>query len=570
MMNKNHISNLAAVALISLVGCANGSQQGAEARRWSVGDSFVYDVSSARTVSMGDFHSKFDGKLAITVVGEDAEGAYQLRGDVRAPHYVQSPAEDVTQELQMPFYFTALPTGQVKGFRFTRGISSGAAAVQRELALSLQLVREQDASSAAWRSIERDATGEYDAQYTQAGAAIHKSKVHYLDRKGGNAPISGFDGLAVKSSVDFTVNDSLWPLTVTEDESTTATAGKLVVTSTKTSSAKLVAVEKQPRLVGSMESASLIDDAAIDAEARALAHVQADRNLVDGKSFAQIAADLGSEVTQTRNHAQARLAALIRLDPAAAEAAGAEVLAGRGDLNLRKRLIGALGSGGTKEAQHVLVTIAAGSEQAADAIVALGLTKEPTAETASALASAMQSSDRSIASTATLASGSVIRAMTLHASGDTAAAMRTLVAKLAAASAADDKVLYLEALGNTGDARAMAAIQPYLSDEEVSVRASAVGAMKFMSGDAADRAVIAGMSDPEPVVQRAAVRTIQYRPIAAVLPAIQALLGSKVENTVRKAALSGLRAKSQELAFLAENGASEGAKQMAREMLNAR
>lgn len=577
-MFKSCVSRVGLVALFALVGCAGESSQdlgSAESavRRFHVGDSFVYDIHSARSVSESRFSSKFDGVLAVTVVGEDRDGGFELRGDVRAPRYEQLPAADLSRELEKPFFFTVLPTGEMKSFRFSKGVSSSAAAVQRELALSLQLVEasEREASGSAWRSVERDGTGAFDAEYTRAGGAIHKSKLRYVSQNGGSA-IPGMDDLSVQGSVDFTLDQNRWPRTMKEQESAKVTAGALVLTISKSASAKLVRVEQQPALVGSLAASDLVSDTAMDAEARAIAKLQADKNLVNGRSFAEIAAGLRASETKTRDLAQGRLAALIRLDPSAAKAARAEVRARDVDVNAQHRLVGALGAAGTKEAQHELVAMLDPQERASSpqlhVIMALALTKAPTAETAVAIKDAMASREATMVSAAVLASGAVVRAMIQSGSGDPTEALELLLDKLARAAEASEKALYLEALGNTGHARALAAIQPFLSDADTRLRASAARGMRFMEGSAADEAVIAALSDPELEVQQAAAHALQHRPMSApVLAAIEGRLGANVDKSVRAAMVKGLKAREREIAWMRDHATTEQLAQTATRML---
>lgn len=579
-MFKMGISKVGAVMLVLLAGCAGEAVKDtgaaeAAARSWTMGESFVYDIDSSRSVSMGGFTSRVRGQLALTVVGEADGGAYEVRGDLRRARYEQTPAQDLAADLERPFFFTVSPEGKVGSFRFSRGIASGAAAQQRELALSLQLVAPGgDASpKPGWHAVEHDSTADYDASYTRDGEAIHKVKVAYLPRAGAPGPtaIPGMDRITLASSADFTLDANHWPRTVEERESIAAASGKLQVTSEKSSTARLVRVEQRPALIGSMDEAALVDGGVMDQSARALAKIQADQGLVAGRTFEQIAADLRAGDAKTHNAAILAMAALIRLDSNAAGAARAEMLNDRSDKRAKKRLAAALGAGGTPEAQRALVSLVdpslATRAPVLDAIVALAVTKDPTAETAATLLGAMDSEDQGIASTAALATGAVVRSMTASGSGDTGPALDALTERLTRATATNDKELYLQALGNTGHPRALAVIAPYLTSSDVALRATAVHGMRFMAGSDADRAVVAGLSDPENEVQKAAADTLRYRPIEAVLPAVEALLASSPDKTVRAVAVRGLKAQKQQLAFMADHAASAETQRIARGLL---
>lgn len=567
MMN----SKLGLVALALLAGCGGTSAKDVDTadlagRAFALGESFVYEVDTSRDVSTGGFTSHLHAELALTVVGEAADGAHVVRGDLRGSRYEQTPAEDIDADLREPFFFTVLPDGKVQSFRFPRGLSNTAAAQQRELAFTLQLATPGDEAPAepAWRTVERDSTGDYDASYTRDGGAIHKVKVAYLPMNGSGAVMAGIDRITLDSSSDIALGEGSWPQTVTETETTTAVSGKLQVVAHKSSTARLVRVEERPALVGSMDEVDLVDEAVIDAKGRALARLQADQGLVAGRSFEQLAGELRAEDAKVHNPAILAMAALVRLDPSAAAAARAEIAGGRSDMDAKKRLAAAMGSAGTPEAQRELIGLIdpslAASVPVIPVLAALALTKAPTAETATALLAAMGSENAAIAATATLATGAVVRAMTLSGTGDTTAALDALTQKLARAETTSAKELSLKALGNTGHPRALAAIEPFLGSEDVTLRAVATHGMRFMAGDLADRAVIAGLADADDGVQAAAADTLRYRSIDGVLPAVEAWLAASPSKTARTAALRGLKAQKTELTRLADFGAEEPAR----------
>lgn len=580
-MFKMAISKVGVVALVLLAGCAgeavkdSGAAEAAVTRSWTMGESFVYEVDSTRSVSMGDFRSHLRAELALTVVGETDKGAYEVRGEVKNARYEQTPAEDLGADLAKPFFFTISPTGKVEGFRFSRGVASAAAAQQRELVLSLQLVEPSEDGSAepAWKTVEHDSTGDYDASYTRDGKTVHKVKVAYLPKAGAPGPtaIPGFDKLTIDASSDYTLDAHHWPRTVKEHESAMAASGQLVVRSEKASTLSLVRVEKRPALIGSMEKADLVSEGVMDQKARALAKIQADKGLVGERTFAQLTMELGAEDAKVHNPAILAMAALIRLDKAAAESARAEMVNGNMDVRAKKRLAAALGAGGTPEAQRALVSLIdpslAKKTPVIDAIVALALTKAPTDETGRGLLGFMGSEDAGIVSTATLATGAVIRSMTKSAAGDTGPLLDALIDRLSRASTTQDKELGLSALGNTGHPRALSAIEPYLRSEDVSLRAAAVHGMRFMEGDVANRAVIAGLSDAENEVQKAAADTLRYRPIEPVLPAVDAWLANGPEKTARAVAVRGLKAQKKQLAWVVDHGTGEQTRRIARALL---
>ena len=129
-------------------------------RRWRAGDSFVYEVDTARVIKIGapmdrEIDLKLAGTLAITVIGAEA-GALQLRADLRSARYEQKPRadHDPKAELARPFYFTASRAGAFGSFHFPRGMSAEARGILKGLAASLQLVISPLPQS-TWQTVEQ-------------------------------------------------------------------------------------------------------------------------------------------------------------------------------------------------------------------------------------------------------------------------------------------------------------------------------------------------------------------------------------------------------------------------------
>jgi hypothetical protein len=558
-------------------------------RRWNEGDSFVYDFDTTRSTairgkSQVEQHVSFEiaGKLSLTVIGKEPNEVH-LRADVRATRVEASPkiAEDGAKWASRTFYLSALPTGEIKGFLFPKEVPAQARILVKGIVNSMQMVA-PPAPMATWHVAEADVSGQYDAAYRAVDElTVEKAKTQYMRMRGptGLIAIRKDTQYVVKSRAVFGLDASGWPRTVAEEESLEVTVQDTEVVGKIQTKASLSGIESRPEWIGPF-APDLESDAASDAAAMALSMKQADLNMVGGRSFADIAADLNAADPKARNQAQARMAALFRVDPGEAKKAADEILHGKGDLNSKKRLIASLGNAGTKEAQHELANLLE-REEAGDrrvnAAIALSLTKHPTQESAGALKKAMGSSDEDVANTATLAAGNVVRTMNAEPSGDTADAVQMLMDGLASASSDEERRLYLEALGNTGDARVLVAITPYLAHANVTLRAVATGALKFMTGSAADTALIAAMSDKEFSVRKAAVHTIPFRPVSGVVGAVDRLLTTEPEEAIRMEILKGMNVKiGEDVAILEsiewamENDPSEKVRSFAKEILEGR
>ena len=557
------------------------------ARQWKPGDSFVYAVDTVHRTSVeGQSPSgqkaevRLTGSLALTVVGRDVNGV-QLRGELRSPRHGQTPTpeRDSSASLVEPFYLTARPTGEMTTFYFAKGVPGEIRMLLKALTTSLQLAVPA-LSPEAWRATEQDASGEYEATYRASGGVVHKAKLKYLRARG----LAGLIALpedavySVKSAIDFEIDKTGWPRTAVEDETLDVTMHALRIIATSRTTAKLVSTASNTAIAGRMNDADFESDMLSDAAASALAKKQADKGLVDGKTFKDLEVDLSSSDVHLRNRTQARMAALFRVDPTAARAAEDAILRGSIDENAKKRLLSALGGAGTPEAQQALASILATTDapkfMRTDAAVALGLSKEPTIEVEQALGKAMDSPDKVVADTATLATGSMIRTMNTEQSVDPKDAVETLIELLQKAVDDNQRALCLQALGNTGDLRALAAIQPYLTHADTVLREIATSSLRFMPGSETDALVIAAMADKDATVRTAAVGTVPFRPVAPVFSTLEELLHKEHEVSVRLAIVNALNMKRKEdpsvdvaLTWAAEKDPSSAVKLLAQQVL---
>lgn len=558
------------------------------ARRWEPGASFVYEVSTRGTAAVKtkaapaqEAAVELTGTLAVTVLARAGE-VVTLRGELREGSLRQGQKTLAAAELGAPFYATAAVTGELSSFRFSRRLPPEARVALQSLAASIQMVA-PEGRRAAWQARELDTTGLYEASYRLEGSSVRRTKLRYLAGREGSgvAPFAAGTTVAVQSTTDFEVDASGWPRRVDEVDAIEMRWGEgLTMSGSSRSRAALRRIEARPDLVALGIEGEITSESQDRAEARAAN----DRQVVSGKTFTQLAADVRSPDTGARNRTQAQLAALLRVEPAAAVQAEEAILRGDLDENGKKRIAAALGAAGTPEAQRaladVLGTQGAPAARRMDAAIALAQVKQPTAEAASALDAAMGAADPGVAGTATLASGAVVNQVNAAAGntqdyGPTKDAVQKLVDGLRSAGDDHARLVYLQALGNTGDLRAWPAIQPFLAGPNLTLRAAAAFSLRFLAGPAIDEALVATFRDPDAGVRRAGASTLSYR--AEVLPlmaAIEALMKGEPDMSVRLAVIEGLKFKLGEdesveklVAWAAQNDGASEVRNLARQVL---
>jgi hypothetical protein len=526
-------------------------------RQWSPGATYVYEIENARTIAMhgdaGPSPSRalgLSGRLTIAVVGPVEDGML-LRlalDDIRPGPGAAVLPLDISQ-LSGAFHAVVEPTGRFASLSFPRGLDGSTRATLKVLASALQLVV-PDPAAAAWRTTEQDASGEYEAAYSAAGDAIHKIKERFVRVRGprGLGPVKDPSMVQIASSNDFALDASGWPRLASEDEKLTVTAGAMRVEATSRTTARLTAVVRHPApaeltRLAAAERNALEPDPEADAAGFATARRHADEGLVDGASYRALLGDLAASNVKLRNRTMARMAALFRLHPDDAALAAASVL--RGDLGAEptKRVIGALGGAGTQDAQRALSSILdadrASSEMRDDAAAALGMTRSPSDDSLRALARAARSSDPALASTATLGLGNIVKRMNEQGSGDPSDALALLIDRLQRATDDTERILCLDALGNTGDPRALPAIEPFLADPRTDVRAAAAGALRFIAS--VDDKIVTALQDSAALVRRAAAGALSYRAITPMLSAVTLVLQHDPDATTRLALVTALR-----------------------------
>jgi hypothetical protein len=537
------------VALVGLVGAlALGSlgQHGLAGQAGGVAQAAPASLAAFDRSLDEKLHSSVSGNLVLTVVKSDAEGAH-VRAELRNPRFERTKGGgDLTQELARPFYFTMLSSGEMKDFFFARNTSSEARAQLKGMTTAMQMVS-PSGTSASWQIGEQDVTGDYVADYTVQGGHVHKKKERFvrppsLGKRSDPPPGSEFD---VKGTVDFDIDKTGWPSKASGRDALDMTIGGLHSATHSATRAKLLAVESHPELIGVLHNGDYESETAGDEAAVARAHASADRNLIGGKTYAELAVDLASKDTRTRNQTQARLRALFRVSPEAVAQAQAAIMKGDLDVNARKRLAAALGQADTPEAQKALTSVLRSTEvssiQKMDAAVALGQAKNPTPETQAAVREAMSSEDTIVSSTATLAEGSLIKTMNGKQQGDTQDGVQALIDGLNKATSDYGRILYLKALGNAGDPRVLDAIQPYLTQGSSGVRAAAVYSLRFIEGDVAAQFLIQAMGDEDVTVRGEAVHALAVRPLAPFAGMLETFMKAEPEEAVRRTLLGSLQ-----------------------------
>ena len=491
-----------------------------------LGRSFTYDVKASRMLGTGEV-AKLDGRLVLTVVGA-AEGGAAVRAELVSGANADG--------LATPFFFVLQPNGAVGSFGFAKAMPGEARRVLRSVVSSLQIVV---AAQPAWEAHEADVAGELVASYTRSGNEIEKLVTRYERIRTPN-------GLVTPSEIGGTyetrggshveLDASGWPSVDDENVTVTATFEAMKLAMTGKTDAHLVAQGIDRTHVGSYDAARAGFDPDVDAlaEGAALAQRNADANLVAGATLPALIGDLDGDV-RGRSRAVAKMGALLRTSPEAVRDARHTLLAKGTPERTANALASALGKTGTPEAQDALADAMKSADTAAstknEAAISLGLTEKPTTEAKDALAKGAKSADPELAETSSLALGNLARAAQGTPDGDDAVAM--LLARLEASTSPAEKALALDALGNSGDPRAVDAILASVGDASSVVRGAAIRALRFVKDERAVNALVAGALDPDASVRMGALAAIGQQSVGPFLQVLGHVVTNDADVNVR-------------------------------------
>ena len=551
----------------------------ADAPRFQVGARRAYSLVSTRLITLrahptgrdaagGEETLRYElhGTWETTVVHKDALTVLLL-GQLRAPQLRGASDPDaalqgkVVAGLAVPFFLELDPGGRLRAVRLRRDVSAQSRGFIKAVAAQVQYVRPAQASR-AWTSEESDPTGNYEAHYelqdAPDGAALRctKSRSRYLH-------IATAQGMGPVTELG-KVSGQL-ALTYTLDGRDAATAELRAVTGRDRlevdPGAGLPSIASQSEIAltllhaeGPVDVAALQALAATaDYEQVAIASLDADvstarsddEHLVNGASLPALLGQLGalpaSGSGPERAALHSRLSALFRLDASAAQKAMQAVKQGLAE-PAAKTLIGSLGGAGTAAAQAALVQLAETRSLTTDlrenALAVLGLADRPEDSTAAALLRATRDSDSEVRNTAALALGNVAAGQRKNNPGDADQSVDELLALLASATTQDDQIVYLQALGNAGDPRALPALQRSLTSDAAAVRSAAVVALRFIESATVDQLIATALlQDRAAEVRRGALFAASLRPLPPLLPSIEKAALSDPDISVRMDAI---------------------------------
>jgi hypothetical protein len=382
-----------------------------------------------------------------------------------------------------------------------------------------------DRSGVGWTAGEEDLTGRYEAVYWRADGAVKRRRPQYTALRGAGGLSEDAAGAATPTEQTRFVVDAHGVVTAAVELDVELAIGDGV------EPARL-------RLRGRLEREAIEEVAAPGGLALAAAPISgfadfegarrnADESFVAGATVPDLLAEVkrtvgltGREGGNARAQVLARLAALVRLEPEAAEEIADHLRQHPEELAEARLLAGALASTRIAAGTDALAGLAGDElpDAARGAVVgALSFSSPPTPASLRALSAGL---DRPHGNQAALGLGTHGRKARAEDPAAADAALELLLDRHARAGSDAERRLYLEALGNTGGARALPVLRAAIEGGDRRLGSAAVFSLRFVPGADADALIEQAIARPD--LAFAAIRAAAYRDPARWRPLLAA------------------------------------------------
>lgn len=460
-------------------------------------------------------------------------------------------AREVEGDLQKPFFVTLSRAGHVVELQVPRESTSIVAGLRKHIATLLQY---EVSSESRWDASENDTTGVYHASYEQKGSEILRLKDRYVQMltAKGLVEASAQVQQTVAGRASLELDADRWPSKLSVLERTITKSGGSLrdIVSQRTDSLELTGSSDDREALGSaMREAGDYETVSLESlELFVAQQHNADLAMVRGRSMTTLVTTLDDKDEQVSLEAAAALTAYLRLHPEESAKLGARM---RTYDYGAKRIFGALSAAGTPEAQEVLADVLrdgkAHKDAREDAAIALSMSENPQHESLEAVRRAMHDRDPEVASASTLAAGNLARQLAENDPDTAKDVVGELLARLDRSTGADEQVMLLRALGNSGDLRALPYAERFLLSSTDIVRAAACDTLTFVKSEAADNLLVRAMGrDESEMVRGNAVRVSAHRPFEAYFAPLARVLAEDTAASVRLAAVERLGLASQD------------------------
>jgi|GEM_PF-4925968 len=470
--------------------------------------------------------------LEVTV--EDAQGHFSSKGGLGGG----AAPSDVRELVAGHSYVELGADGTVRAIHFDPRMSPLGQNLLRDM-LSLRSMRlsglVQDGGS--WTSEEEDFNGRYSAPYTFAlpeeGLARITKGTRTYAASGSTQKLTKVAPLV--RSLPATGGELVLELATFQPRSLRSHVEVELVASSRTIGQSLSHLELTPAgqaVVATVDARKLQEDfsartargvrpgdlAARDADARIEERIQ--REELGSETWASLLEKAG-ESSPDRAKLFLKFKALFLLHPEACRDASALLATSKGPHETTFQLVaGALVSAGTPEAQHALVAaIDATSDRLPHQRTLsslLGTVSKPTPDSESLLRSLVKGhAQDEVRDTARLALGNVARSLQGQEPQRAERLVQDSIAFAQSASSPQERVVALQALGNTGAPQSLDVLARTVKEPDATLRQTGASALRFIESDEAERMLLElATRDASDRVRGEAVSALSFRTLS--------------------------------------------------------
>jgi hypothetical protein len=517
---------------------------------WSRGDAHLYEITTSSLSRLSEearvapVALTARGHLIFTVIGEN-EGKIEIRADLQEATVTlqgtrRGPLADA---MERPFLVRVDPDGALREVLFESSVPAEGRQLLTGLVAAVRLAHRPERAS--WSAAERDAAGEYVGRYQLQDDQVTRTLSGYQRVWSGAGLIdpNQVGAWTVEGTTSARYQGGRWPVEVRSEgkQGVAMTSPALRTHHAWKTRARLLRTERRDpdgglppgwrELLQGQERAS---ERAFERARRSMLEER-----VAGATFPELVGALrASSTPKERTRAMNRMTALLRLSPVGASAEAREAWHQDLDPEARGALLGALSGAGTREAQRVLAEIGSSRSEApevrAHALALLGVSPGLDPETHPVLEAAAREDDPNLRANATLALGNAAHAWSAQGREEATAAFELLRDRLAEAKTLPEIALCLDALGNTGDERALPLIEPFLRSPSPELRDAAIPALRLIPGERPDQLLAALAVSSDEAARKLAVQAMGHRePSPALLAALEDRARRDAEPSIR-------------------------------------
>ena len=535
-----------------------------------LGVEFAYEAEFRSTLEVNTGETKqviehvLSGRQLIRMVDRTHEGfvaAYSwpdlelrlIEGGVEAPaEKVQALRQELARPVLVYYDDKDDPNGVQQALRFTAGTTVNGRSWARTLVACQRGVLSRE-SAEGFDLVEADSAGRHRARYQvleqrEDFARVSREKLESLDRlmwaESASPPELSGSGVVEFSEGWFSRVE--W----SERSSLSVEAAKLEIKQRLTADVERRSIgafegdgldgweleEEWRSFDGNTESAAALSDASEELDA----------DLLQGADVGALVDKLVSLELSDSSTAEAllvaeRLALLIEEDPAVLETLAVELSSGVLSDGAARRILGAIATAGTPEAQETLrdLFLSPNPPEGLRDAAALALFQLPsvTPETINTFDAVLSDEEASVE----LRSASWLLLGAFATTGSDPALTDRLISMEAKARETGELVPWLEALGNTRSPAVLEAATRHLNAADPDTRVSAVRALRHIeTPDATQALVNRAAQDEDSYVRKEAITLLAGRGQQGVLNTIGELLQGEPLASVRRAALDAI------------------------------